>query len=1048
MTSLITFTLQSLIFFIIASGTTGLAHAQETLYWVSGGDNNFGYTDNSLTDTSNILCGNGSATVTFTNPDGIAESPFPDAIAEVLPNRPGGTVAINQDADQAGQRTTMTLSFTVPVNNLRFSMFDIDRFTWTDITTVAAFNGATGTNVTLACSDGDGACSFAVTNNNTPTATATGNADNDNAARYAANGRVDVTVAGPVTRVTVTYVAGLGIFNLLTLQFMDFSGFSFDCTTVPVTVSSFRAQPAGNGVQFDWTTATETANVGFYLYGEVNGTWQRLHSQLIPSPRIDSLVPARYSQYLAGVKATQFVLAEVDIRGTEQFHGPYQLAQAYGRPIAVEPIDWQGARLEQLAAALRSVQDKPVQAIQTTAPAVYELGVAVTGLYRVTYEDLVRAGLDLNGVPTSSLALTNQGKKIPLRVESGRTAGILGPGGFVEFFGEAVDTLYTTTNIYRLELDPAKALRIREARQSPAGTPPAFYAEKLVIEENREYSFAAPNGDPWYDAPILAFTSPAAKSFNLHVDKLVNPDGARLHLGLWGVTDWPGLIADHHVVVSLNGVRVADRTFDGLGDASMNIPLPKGVVKEGNNSLIVTLPGDTGMDFDLIHVDSYGVAYRRAFVAKHDRLTFKGTAGKFQVGQLSSPHVVVYGLAGRTPIRFTRVTAVPDGSGAFRAVFAGQPAQEMTYFVSTVAALHRPTLTPARPGTDLLTGSANYLVITHPSFLDGLDRLVTARRAQGFTVKVVNVEDVYARYSGGVFDPAAIRRYLRDARQRLGVTHVLLVGGDTYDYHDYLGVGSTSFIPTLYTPTDDTVRFAPSDALLADVDGDQVPDFSIGRFPVRTRQELATMVAKTLAYNSRGKQAIFAADVEDGVTSFSQLSDEMQATLPIAWLPQIRTAYIDQLGLSGARAVLLSIMNQGVALTNYIGHSSPTTWSFDNLLTAQDAAKLTNKVPTVSFQWGCWNGYHSVPQYNTLSHALLLQGPQGAAAVVGASTVTVIASDQAIGRRILRNVMRPGQTLGGAIHAAKRDLVASSGNSKDVVLGLTLLGDPALVIEP
>ena len=1033
--------LRLLAFLSLLLGLARTVDAQETLNWSSGGTENFGLTDGTTVVMSNILCGNGKATATFTNPNSVAVAPFPDATTNVS----GGGARMTMDTFFQNQSLALTLAFTVPVNNLRFSVFDVDLSAgnWTDIVPISALNGALGTNVNLACANAPGSCPFTITNNNTPTATATGTSSGSG---FGTNNQLNVTVTGPVTSVTVTFRAGPG----LTQQFIELGGFSFDCTTVPVTVSSFYARSAGDGVQFDWTTATETANVGFYLYGEVNGYWQKLHSQLIPSPRIDSLVPQAYSHTLNGVTATRFSLAEVDIRGNEFLHGPYQLGQQYGHAVAPEPIDWRNVQLESLTSTFRGIQGSPVRAIQTASPPAYELGVDATGLYRVTYEDLLAAGLDLNGVPTAHLALTSQGNPVALRVAAGKTPGTFGPGGLIEFFGEALDTLYTTRNIYRLTIDPTKALRVIETAIPPSGTAPASYPNKHVIEENKEYSFSSPNADPWYDSSILAFTSPVAKSFTIPVDHLVNAGGATLHLSLWGVTDWPGSKPDHHVIVSFNGVAVADRTFDGLVDASMQVPLAAGVVREGANTLTVTVVGDTGFDFDLVNIESYGLTYPRAFVSENNRLTFVGNAGKFEVSRLTSPDVVVYGMTGRIPIRLTQVSSVPDGNSAFRTIFAGIPgrAAATTYLVSAVGALGKPSLAPARPQVDLLAGRATYLVISHPNFLDGLGALVSAKQAQGFTVKVVNVEDIYAQYSGGVFDPAAIRRYLQAARPRLGVTHVLLVGGDTYDYHDYLGVGSVSFVPTLYAQTDDIVRFAPSDALLADVDGDQVPDLAIGRFPVRTRQELATMVTKTLAYSSRGRRSVFAADAADEATSFSQLSDEMLATLPSTWSVQAQTAYIDQLGLGGARTTLLSALNQGVALTNYVGHSGPTVWSFSNLFSAQDAVNLTNSVPTLSLQWGCWNAYHSVPQYDTLSHHLLLAGPHGAAAVVGASTLTTVASDRAISLRVLGNLTKQGQTLGQGVLSAKRGLVTAEGNRKDAVLGLTLLGDPALVVEP
>jgi len=59
------------------------------------------------------------------------------------------------------------------------------------------------------------------------------------------------------------------------------------------------------------------------------------------------------------------------------------------------------------------------------------------------------------------------------------------------------------------------------------------------------------------------------------------------------------------------------------------------------------------------------------------------------------------------------------------------------------------------------------------------ERLVQTRH--GLRVRVVNVEDIYAQFGGGIFDAQAIKAYIRHAVVNMGVRYVLLVGGDTYD---------------------------------------------------------------------------------------------------------------------------------------------------------------------------------------------------------------------------------------------------------------------------
>ena len=142
----------------------------------------------------------------------------------------------------------------------------------------------------------------------------------------------------------------------------------------------------------------------------------------------------------------------------------------------------------------------------------FELRVEEDGVHRVTYEQLRDAGLDLAGVPATDIALTSRGEPVAITVGGGSS---FGPGSFVEFIGEALDTLYTQTNVYRLVVDASLAARVGTDTKSPTGnaSPPTYYLETVSVENERQYSFAAPNGDPWYDARMLAYQSPKSWAF-------------------------------------------------------------------------------------------------------------------------------------------------------------------------------------------------------------------------------------------------------------------------------------------------------------------------------------------------------------------------------------------------------------------------------------------------------------------------------------------------------------------------------------------------------
>jgi len=317
---------------------------------------------------------------------------------------------------------------------------------------------------------------------------------------------------------------------------------------------------------------------------------------------------------------------------------------------------------------------------------------------------------------------------------------------------------------------------------------------------------------------------------------------------------------------------------------------------------------------------------------------------------------------------------------------------------------------------------------------------------RGHRFEVVDVATAYQRYSDGVVDPEAIRKYVSNLHRRNGLKYALLVGGDTYDYHDNLGLGSVSFVPTLYTRTDDVVGFTPADALIGDTDGDSLPDVAVGRWPVRTLDELATVIDKTLRHDSRSDDstALFVADSgNDG--QFFRVTDGIAQKLDTSWL--VDKAYGPNLDANQTRQRVIDGLNAGPALVGFFGHSSPTQWTFNQLFSAEDAAALTNEEPMVVSQWGCWNTYHVSPEYDTLGHSFLLAGGSGAVAVMGAATLTETGAEKLLGESLVAALATPGVRLGDAISDARRFVARSRPDAWDVLLGWALLGDPTLMVK-
>ncbi len=677
----------------------------------------------------------------------------------------------------------------------------------------------------------------------------------------------------------------------------------------------------------------------------------------------------------------------------------------------------------------------------------FNLKVNKTGLYRVTYEMLQTAGLDLAGVPVEKLTVLNRDKLIPIYVYMPEQAEALGAGGYLEFYGEALDTLYTDTNIYTVQVTKGLAPRMREVNAAPGdGSAVGSYVETLRINNQKVYSASAPGIEPWYEASLRVAQTSNSWNYSVTVQGLADAAlSADMEMYVMGMSNNASVSPDHHLLVSMNGTVLANETFDGVGGRWVRMRVPGGLLREGVNTLQITLPGDTGAALDVIALDQYLIHYARKFQMQNGKLSFSAAGEKFSVTGLPDNNVSVYRLSadGSAKLNGVQVTAE---SGSYTAVFAGTAEPDM-YMVTSAGTVNVPELEAVRMKVDL-NHLADYLIITHPDFIGGLQPLVSAKQAQGLSVSVVDVKDVYAQYGYSIFDPSAIKAYISYAVQNLGVKYVLLVGGDTYDYRNYLG-NSISFIPSLYAVTGSLTNFNPADPMYGDVNGDNLSDVAIGRFPVRTSAELGMLVNKTLAYGNKmyGKTAVFASDKQDGALSFKAVSLALMSGLGGDWMKT--GLHLDDLSVSVAKTNLLSAMNNGTALVTYVGHSGTTSWTSSGLFNNKDAAGLTNAgKPFVVVEWGCWNTYYVHPTSVNLVQSLMLSGDKGAAVVLGATSLAEAESEELLGRLLLPRLVTPGMTVGEALREAKLELAQTHPEMLDVLLGFTLMGDPATIIQP
>ncbi len=840
-------------------------------------------------------------------------------------------------------------------------------------------------------------------------------------------------------------------------------------TPTPVTLSYVAATRAGQSLTVDWTTDSEYRHVGFDILGrDAGGQWKKLNGKPITGAKGATAERHDYRATVnAGAEIEAIALEEIAFDGARKRHPEVRVGGHVGERAVDTRIDWAAVRAESANAA--TIRQSSPRAAATRA----EILVASDGLWRVRASDLLAAGVDFGAVPADELALADSTGPVAFRL-IGASGASFGANAQIEFYGRARDSLYGKTNVYTLSRDPANARRAVTLIGNALPWPETLdsYRAESKIARDREYSFASPSSDPWFDTALLGYpTQPAQASFNLPIDHVAAGEPPTLTLDVWGGTDFAAIDDDHVVDVALNGASLGAHAFPGLTRQLLSLPVGVAIA-DGTQQVSLTLPTQQGVDYDLIDVDSVALRYARAFAANAGAIDAAiGPQGDdsvngdtlFRDSLGDTPQACATGTCAAITVSGASATtsrvfvSAADGSLYHLSdpATAGTGLRVVAPLANDSRLLVQPDVLPVatvRAGADpvdLGVSAIDFLIVAHPDFAGSLDTFVSARQAEGLRVRVVDTASIYARYSRGLADPEAITAALRDA-YALGARYALLVGGDTYDYNDNLGLGAQSFVPTRYTTTDEIVRFAPSDTLLGDITGDGRADIAVGRWPVRTQADLSAIIAKTLAYATadHAGTAVFASGGSDADLNFTALSTDLSGNLSAhGW--STSQVNIDGSSADSARTALIDALNQGRAFTNFVGHSSVDRWTFDPLLLGANVdGLLTNaSKPTVVAQWGCWSSYFVSPRYNSMAHRFLLDADGGAAAVIGAGNLVGTTQHEIFVQQFLARAADGTARLGDAIDGARRDFAQIYPARRDLILGVNLLGDPTLKLK-
>ncbi|MCJ8165649.1 type IX secretion system sortase PorU [Pontibacter sp. E15-1] len=380
-------------------------------------------------------------------------------------------------------------------------------------------------------------------------------------------------------------------------------------------------------------------------------------------------------------------------------------------------------------------------------------------------------------------------------------------------------------------------------------------------------------------------------------------------------------------------------------------------------------------------------------------------------------------------------------------------------------------------------GSLDFVIVAHPAFLQEANRLA-AHRAQhsNMRVEVVTPGQIFNEFSSGAQDVTAIRDFMRMVHSRSAkrgdeALYLLLFGDASYDYKDR-SRNNTNFVPIYESrqslhpiasySSEDYYGFLDADEgeWAEDSFGDHLLDIGIGRLPVKSAAEAATVVDKIIAYDSpshfggwRSKITFMAddGDYNEHQKDAEYLANYIESTFPVYTPNKIYVDLYPQQALPNgqrvpaATAAINKAVEQGSLIMNYTGHGNEVSLAEEQILTLQQIKGWTNKENlTFILTATCEFGRYDDPARTSGAEIALLHEGGGAVGLVTTTRPVYSNGNRVLNRNFFKSAFTPldGRMprLGDLVLHTKNNSITDnvSGSTGVNNRNFSLLSDPSL----
>jgi hypothetical protein len=712
----------------------------------------------------------------------------------------------------------------------------------------------------------------------------------------------------------------------------------------------------------------------------------------------------------------------------------------------------------------------------------YKIKVAEDGIYRISYDDLLTAGVfEEENVPNgSSIHLFYRGERYPIYVSE---EGVMRSGDFVEFFGEKNDGwldqfLYAESNY---QLNPAYSMYTDSSTyfltwQSEANTnviaaasfdinnsleaTPYIWAETGLdfterLQDGRRYGSNAQSISPKYDLGegYAKATYEADQTFFVATPE-VFIDGPDATLTTRMLTR-QGVHAYDWII---NAQTLSNEQINGWSVHREKIEIESSLLR-ANNRIQIASSGGANDRYNMANIE---IRYPRTLnLSSLEYLRFELPASETDYYLTFSNYneaatAVLYDLSNNK-----RYEPIQE-DGLLKVVLPAN-AEVTDLYLTNESRIKYSSDLERRIFTayDFDGEDFDYILLSHERLIEEANGYVQAYAdyrsspsGGGFNPIIVNALELYDQFAYGVErHELGIKNFLQLAHERWNSEFLFILGK---------GVSRNKIREDNFNSNFDLIPpygYPNSDYLFATFGTSNVPSMAVGRVAAYTPDHVRMYLKKIQEHEavfSEAEQTLEGKEWMKRVLHFAGGDASIQAYIR-GTLSNLKTMLDTSLygsntivfakgseeAVSEAPEEVDTYINDGTAMLTFFGHSAPTTLDFN----LADAEEYTNEGRYPFFYAiGC-NTNTVFDRVNTLSEEWVLIEDKGAIGFFGSTWTTQLAPLANYATAFYANLGKDnyGERLGKVIQATMADYgINGSFSAEQTKQVLMMHGDPAI----